>query len=164
MKNARPVSAPLFFQACGMPRGMNTHVPGPPELTLSPTLKLYCPLRTYITSSLSRWRWNGVAVRGGVISSNAITLCPVCSFCNLSAAVLPGAMFHTGSCPGSVTKLSVFMSSSSVREDRDSTRGTRRVCEFFDLGDRKRVVEYVLSGQYSFKVGDNVSSGGPGTC
>src|SRR6266446_2427191 len=38
MKNARPVPAPLFFQACGMPRGMNTHVPGPPELTLSPTL------------------------------------------------------------------------------------------------------------------------------
>jgi mannose-6-phosphate isomerase-like protein (cupin superfamily) len=25
-------------------------------------------------------------------------------------------------------------------------------------------VMYVLSGQYSFKVGDKVSSGGPGTC
>ena len=43
----------------------------------------------------------------GATSSNAITLSPVCWFSNLSAAVLPGAMFQTGSCPGNVTKLFV---------------------------------------------------------
>ena len=51
---------------------------------------------------------------GGVTSSKAMTLCPVCSFCNFSVAVLPGAMFHTGSCPGSVTKLSIFTLVSSM--------------------------------------------------
>jgi hypothetical protein len=43
----------------------------------------------------------------GVTSSNAITLCPVYSFCNFNTAVLPGAIFQTGSCPSDVTKLLV---------------------------------------------------------
>jgi hypothetical protein len=29
----------------------------------------------------------------------------------------------------------------TAEKSRDSTRGTRRVCEFFNLRDRKRVVE-----------------------
>ena len=31
-----PVSRPVFFQACGMSRGMKAQVPGPPTVTSSP--------------------------------------------------------------------------------------------------------------------------------
>ena len=42
--------------------------------------------------------------------------CPVCSFCNLSAAVLPGAMFHIGSSPGGVTSVSYSSSCPTVSD------------------------------------------------
>jgi hypothetical protein len=38
--STRPDSAPVFFQACGTPRGMNAQVPGPPTVISSPILRL----------------------------------------------------------------------------------------------------------------------------
>ena len=51
--NTRPVSSPVFFQACGMSRGMNAQVPGPPTVTSSPILNVNSPASTQATSSLS---------------------------------------------------------------------------------------------------------------
>src|SRR3989442_9006797 len=38
MNRTRPVSLPVFFQACGTLRGKNAQVPGPPTVTSSPIL------------------------------------------------------------------------------------------------------------------------------
>ena len=46
MKRTRPVSAPVLFQACAMPRGMKAQAPGPPTVTVSPILKVTSPERT----------------------------------------------------------------------------------------------------------------------
>jgi hypothetical protein len=42
--STRPVSAPVFFQACGTPRGRKAQEPGPPTVTSSPILKVISPL------------------------------------------------------------------------------------------------------------------------
>ena len=55
-KQYSAVSSPVFFQACGMSRGMNAQVPGPPTVTASPIIKVSSPSSTHATSSLSRCR------------------------------------------------------------------------------------------------------------
>src|SRR5881296_1399387 len=54
MNMTRPVSLPVFFQACGTLRGKNAQVPGPPTVTSSPIRKVISPASTQATSSLSR--------------------------------------------------------------------------------------------------------------
>src|SRR5437762_1533083 len=87
---------------------MNTHVPGPPLLNSSPILKLSSPLRT-ITSSLSPRRRHGeggAAFRcsRGLSPQTPLQFPPSAGSAVLSVPVLPGAMFHIGSCPDSATK------------------------------------------------------------
>src|SRR5438034_9908494 len=77
MNRTRPVSLPVFFQACGTLRGMKAQVPGPPTVTSSPILKVNSPASTQATSSLSRCRWKRLAAPPGRVSSNIMMLSSV---------------------------------------------------------------------------------------
>ena len=85
----RPVSVPMFFQACGISRGMKAQVPGPPTVTSSPIMKGIA-LEPQATSSLSWCRWRGLVVPAGKVSSNIMILSPVSLPSSFSAKERPG--------------------------------------------------------------------------
>jgi hypothetical protein len=92
------------------------------------------------------------SVPAGVTSSKAITLCPVCSFCNFKVAVLPGAIFYTGSCQGSVTKglVSIVVPSSESRHH--SRPAMQPLLPGFHAGVRNHVLRGTQFHRYQLLV------------
>src|SRR5882672_11475753 len=91
MNSTRPVSRPVFFQACGTSRGKNAQVPGPPTVTSSPIMKVISPSSTQATSSLSRCRCKRLLVPAGTVSSNIMMLSLVWRPTSFTSAKRPGA-------------------------------------------------------------------------
>jgi hypothetical protein len=89
IQTTRPVSLPLFFQACWTLRDMKRAGAGPADGKLA-DLKGDLAASAQATSSLSRCRWKRLLVPAGRVSSNIMMLSPVWRPRSVNAREWPG--------------------------------------------------------------------------